>query len=302
MLLESVLAGAVRGGTSLVFAALGETVAERSGMIYLGTEGSMLSGALAAYIVGIQSGSPWLGVVAGILAGALLAMVHAGVVLQRGANQIATGLVVTFLAIGLTGMFGQDYVGVGVNPIPPAPIPGLANLPFLGPILFDHDLLTYLSFVAAFGVWFALERTRPGLTLRAAGERPEVLHVYGTSPTRVRWGALAIAGGLAGLGGAQLSTAFTLNWSENMTAGRGFVAVALVIFAGWDPRRVLVAAYLFSGTIALQLQLQARGFGVSRYLLQAAPYLVVIVALAVLSSRRVHGGPESLGSVFQAGS
>ncbi|MGH8905485.1 MAG: ABC transporter permease [Egibacteraceae bacterium] len=299
MLLESVLTGAVRGGTSILYAALGETVAERAGVIYLGTEGSMIAGALAAYIVGIRTGSPWLGVLAGMAAGAALALVHAFVVLGRGANQIATGMMVTFLGLGLTNMFGQDYVGLGVNPIPVAPIPLLADLPFVGPILFDHDPLTYLSLLAVPAVWLVLQRTRAGLVLRAAGERPEVLSVYGVSPTAVRWRALAVAGALIGLGGAQLSTAFTLNWSENMTAGRGFVAVALVIFAGWDPRKTIAAAYLFSGTIALQLQLQARGVELSPYLLQAAPYLVVIGVLALLSARRAYSGPEALGRVFE---
>jgi simple sugar transport system permease protein len=298
MLLESVLTGAVRGGTSILFATLGETVVERSGGIYLGTEGSMLCGALAAYIAGVETGSPWIGVLAGIVAGALLAGLHAVMVLWRGANQIATGLVVTFLGLGATGLFGQDYVGVGVEPISDVRIPGLADLPFLGPVLFEHDPLTYLSFVLAPAMWWVFYRTRVGLQLRAAGERPEVLRTYGTSPRTVRLLALLVGGGLAGLGGAQLSTAFALNWSEEMTAGRGFVAVALVIFAGWNPVKAVGGAYLFSGAIALQLQLQARGWEVSRYLLEALPYLLVVMVLALLSRRRAGTEPEALTHVF----
>jgi simple sugar transport system permease protein len=298
MLLESVLTGAVRGGTSILFATLGETVVERSGGIYLGTEGSMLSGALAAYIVGVETGNPWLGVLAGIAAGAFLALIHAGMVLWRGANQIATGLVVTFLAIGATALFGQDYVGVGVEPIEDVAIPGLADLPFIGPVLFDHDPLTYLSFALAPIIWWVFYRTRSGLMLRSAGERPEVLRTYGTSPQVVRLLALLVGGGLAGLGGAQLSTAFALNWSEQMTAGRGFVAVALVIFAAWNPLKAVAGAYLFSGTIALQLQLQARGWEISPYLLQALPYLLVVVVLAALSRKRAGKEPEALTHVF----
>lgn len=298
MLLESVLAGAVRGGTSILFPTLGEVIAERSGVINLGTEGCMLGGALAGYAVGLDSGSIWVGVLAGMAAGAALALLHAFLVISRGANQIACGLVITFLALGLTALYGQDYVGQGVNAIRAVPIPGLADLPFVGAVLFDHDPLTYLSFLAAPAAWFVLFRTRTGMTVRSAGERPEVLEVYGTSPAWVRYLAVVAGGALAGLGGAQLATAFALNWSENMVAGRGFVAVALVIFAGWDPRRAIVGAYLFSGAIALQLQLQARGWELSRYLLEALPYLTVIGVLVVLSRRRRHAAPEALARVF----
>lgn len=297
-MIEQVLFGAVRGGTSLLFPVLGETIAERAGVINLGTEGCMLAGALTAYIVGVESGNVWVGAAAGAVAGAALALIHAFMVLSRGANQIATGLVVTFLGIGLTALFGQDYVGVGVNGFSATPIPVLSDIPFIGHVLFDHDPLTYLSLMAAPAIWWLLFRTRSGLRLRAAGERPEVLEAHGGSPTLVRYLAVVSGGALAGLGGAQLSTAFTRDWSEGMTVGRGFVAVALVIFAAWNPLRAIGAAYLFSGAIALQLQLQARGWELSPYLLQAAPYLLVIAILAVLSRRRAHQGPEALARVF----
>ncbi len=298
-MIEAVCVGAVAGGTSILFPTLGELITERSGVINLGTEGSMLCGALAAYIIGIETGSPWLGVVAGLVAGAGLAAVHAFLVLHRGANQIATGLVVTFLGLGLTALFGQDYVGQGVVALEPVAIPGLASLPFVGPVLFDHDPLTYLSLLAVPALWWVLVGTRAGLQLRAAGERPEVLRTFGTSPRAVRYAAVIGGGGLSGLGGAQLATAFTRNWSEGMTVGRGFVAVGLVIFAAWDPRKALVGAYLFSGAIALQLQLQAQGSDISRYLLAALPYLVVIISLASLSRRRLHAAPEALNHVFE---
>lgn len=298
-MLEAVLTGAVAGGTSILFPTLGEVVSERAGVINLGTEGSMLAGALAAYAVGIETGNPWLGVVAGLVAGALLASVHAFVVLFRGANQIAVGLVVTFLGLGLTALFGQEYVGQGVVALEDVAIPGLSELPFLGSVLFDHDPLTYLSLITAVVLWWALRSTTLGLRVRAAGERPEVLQVFGTSPRAVRVLAVLTGGALAGLGGAQLSTAFTRNWSEGMTVGRGFVAVALVIFAAWDPLKAILGAYLFSGAIALQLQLQAQGSDVSRYLLQALPYLVVIVVLVALSRRRVGAAPEALDRVFE---
>ena len=297
-MLEAVLTGAVAGGTSILFPVVGETFTERSGVINLGTEGSMLAGALTAYIVGIESGSVWLGALAGAVAGAALALVHAFMVLTRGANQIATGLVVTFLGIGLTALFGQDYVGQGVNAFAAVPIPVLSDIPFIGPILFNHDPLTYIAIISGPLAWLVLFRTRFGLMVRAAGERPEVLVAYGMSATQIRYLATVLGGSLAGLGGAQLSTAFTLNWSENMTVGRGFVAVSLVIFAAWDPLKAIIGAYLFSGAIALQLQLQARGTDVSQYLLQAVPYLTVIVILAALSRHRAHDAPESLSRVF----
>ena len=298
-MLQEVLTGAVAGGTCIVFAGLGEIVAERSGIINLGTEGSMLCGALAAYAVGIETGNPWVGVVAGILAGAALSMVHALMVLHRGANQIANGLVVTFLGLGITALFGQDYVGKGVVPLQQWDVPGLSKLPFLGPILFQHDPLTYLSFLAVPALMYVIWRTRAGLVLRAAGEGPEVLSIYGTSVRRVRWVAILVGGAFAGIAGAQLSTAATLNWSEQMTVGRGFVAVALVIFAGWNPLKLMGGAYLFSGAIALQLQLQARGWELSRYLLESLPYVLVLVVLAIISRRRTHGGPAALEKVFE---
>lgn len=298
-MIEAVLTGAVRGGTSILYASLGETVSERSGVINLGIEGSMLCGALAAYAAGIATGNPWIGVIAGIAAGALLATVHAFMVLGRGSNQIATGLVVTFMGIGLTGLFGQAYVGQAVVGFENVPIPGLSELPFLGPILFDHDPLTYLSFIIAPLTWVFLFRTRSGLKVRTAGERAEVLHTFGSSPTKVRFAAVVAGGALAGMGGAQLSTALALNWSENMTVGRGFVAVALVIFAAWNPIKAIAGAYLFSGALSLQLQLQAQGSTISPFLLDALPYLVVIVVLAALGRRRVNAAPEELKHVFE---
>jgi ABC-type uncharacterized transport system permease subunit len=297
-MLEAVLTGAVAGGTSLLYTTAGETISERSGVINLGTEGSMLCGALAAYAAGIATGSPWAGVVAGLAAGAALAGVHAAIVLGRRANQIAVGLVVTFLGLGLTGLFGQEYVKQSVVGFSDWTIPGLSSIPFVGPILFDHDPLTYLSFAVAPAAWWFLFRTRAGLQVRTAGERAEVLHTFGTSPVRVRAAAVVAGGALAGLGGAQLSTAMALNWSENMTVGRGFVAVALVIFAGWNPLKAVGGAYLFSGAMALQLQLQAQGSGISPFVLDSFPYLAVIVVLALLGRRRLNTGPAELEKVF----
>ena len=300
-MLEAILIGAVRGGTSMVFATVGETVCERSGVINLGVEGSMLAGALTAYAVGIETGSPWLGALAAVVAGLLLSMVHAFMVIRRRANQIATGLAVTFLGLGATSLFGQGYGSQGVKAFTTHAVPGLSDLPFLGPILFDHDPLTYLSFGVAPAAWWFLYRTGLGLRIRAAGENPEVLETMGTSSERVRWIAVAVGGGLAGLGGAQLATAFGRTWSEDMIAGRGFIAVALVIFAGWNPLVTVAGAYLFSGAVAFQLELQARGAEVSIFLLDAIPYIAVLAVLAGMSGRRRHAAPEALNAVFDAG-
>jgi simple sugar transport system permease protein len=281
-----------------VFAGVGETIAERSGVINLGCEGSMLVGALAAYAVGIETGNPWLGALAGVIAGIALSLVHGLLVLVRGANQIATGLAVTFLGLGATALFGQSYVSQGVVPFDTWAIPGLSSIPFLGPVFFDHDPLTYLSFILVPAAWWFLFRSGSGLRLRAAGERPGVLGTMGVDARVSRWIAVAVGGGLAGLGGAQLSTAFARTWSENMVAGRGFIAVALVIFAAWNPVGILVGAYLFSGAVALELELQARGTDVSIFLLAAVPYAVVLIVLSLLSRRRKFAAPESLSTVF----
>jgi general nucleoside transport system permease protein len=297
-LITEVAAGGVRGGTSILYAALGETIAERAGVIYLGTEGSMLTGALAAYAVTSSTGSPWVGLVAGAVAGALLALVHAVVVLWRGANQLATGFVVLFLGLGLTSLFGAAYVGREIVAFKPYAIPGLSRIPFVGEVLFHHDPLTYLSYLVAPAMWWLLYRSRLGLRVRGAGEKPDVLRAYGHSPTLVRYLAVVAAGLLAGVGGAQLSTAYTNQWFENMTAGRGFIAVALVIFAAWHPLRAVGGAYLFGAALALSPALQARGIGLNQFVLDALPYVVTLLALVVLGRRRANAAPDALAQVF----
>ena len=294
-----VMVGAVRGGTSILYAALGETMSERAGVINLGTEGCMLVGALAGYAVTASSGNPWVGVLAGAAAGALLALVHAVLVLSRGANQLATGLVVLFLGLGLTSLFGAAYVGRSINAFTPFAIPGLSAIPGLGDIFFNHDPLTYVSYLAGPAVWWLLYRSRPGLILRAAGERQDVLAAYGHSPLRVRYLAVVGGGALAGIGGAQLSTAYANAWFENMTQGRGFIAVALVIFAAWHPLRAVGGAYLFGAALALSPALQARGYGLNQFALDAIPYLVTIAVLVGLGRRRAHAAPEGLRKVFE---
>jgi simple sugar transport system permease protein len=298
-LVTEVSTGAVRGGTSILFAALGETVSERSGVINLGIEGSMLAGCLAAYAATSQFGSPWAGVVAGALAGGALAMVHALMVIQFRTNQLATGLVVMFLGLGLTSLFGVSYVSKVIDNFTPWDVPLLSKIPFFGSVLFQHDPLVYVSYVMAPVVWWALTRTRVGLLVRAAGERPEALATYGYDPAIVRFGAVTVGGMLAGIGGAHLSTAYANAWFENMTLGKGFVAVALVIFAAWSPLKAVGGAYLFGAALALAPALQARGHNVNQFLLDAMPYVLTLLALVIFGRKRVDEAPEGLKEVFE---
>lgn len=297
-LVVDVLSGGVRGGTSILYAGLGETVSERAGVINLGTEGCMLVGALGAYAAAAETGSPWWGVLAGALAGGLLALVHAILVVSRGANQFASGLTVLFLALGLTSLYGGEYVGKPITGLDPIHLPLLSDIPGLGAILFQQDALTYLSFLAAPALWWLLHRSRAGLLLRTAGEASDVLSVHGYSMPRVRYAAVTAGGALAGIGGAHLSIAYTQSWFENMIVGRGFIAVALVIFASWQPLRVMAGAYLFGAALALSPALQARGYSVNQFALDVLPFLVTLLVLAFLGKRTLQSAPAELKRVF----
>ena len=294
-----VLSGAVRGGTSILFAALGETIVQRAGIVNLGVEGSMLGGALAGYALAAQSNDPWIGVAAGGVVGGLLALVHAYFVLARRANQLATGLVVLFLALGLTSMFGVAYVSKVSPPLSLWAVPGLSRIPWVGPILFFQDPLTYLSYFLVPATWLLLFRTRWGLLLRGSGERTEVLAAYGHRVKLIQYLAVTGGGVLAGVGGAQLSTAYAHAWFENMTQGRGFVAVAVVIFAARQPLKVAAGAYLFGAALALSPALQARGYGINQFALNAVPYLLTIAVLVIVGRRGAIEAPEGLQKVFE---
>jgi general nucleoside transport system permease protein len=298
-LFTEVSTGAVRGGTSILFAALGETISERAGVINLGIEGSLLAGCLAAYAATSASGSAWVGVLAGAAAGGALALVHALMVVKFRTNQLATGLVVMFLGLGLTALFGVAYVSKVIDNFTPWRVPGLSSIPVIGEVFFRHDPLVYVSYVMAPLLWFALTRTRVGLLVRTAGERPEVLATYGYDPALIRIATVVVGGMLAGIGGAHLSTAYANAWFENMSNGRGFVAVALVIFAAWHPLKAVGGAYLFGAALALAPALQARGYGVNQFALDAMPYVLTLVVLVVFGRRRVDEAPEGLRAVFE---
>lgn len=297
-MIADILTGAIRSGTSVMLASQGELVSERAGVINLGTEGSMLAGALGGFAVTVWTGNPWLGALAGGLCGLLIASIHAFLVLSCGANQLATGLTIMFFGMGVTAFFGRDFVSqqiVGFNPVA---IPGLSDIPFIGPILFNHDPLTYLSILLVPFLWYVIFRTRVGIMLRTAGEREEVLFASGVNPKLVRYLAVLAGGFLAGIGGAQLSIAYTHSWVENMTAGRGVVAVALVIFASWKPARAMLGAYLFGAAQALQLTVQQQGLAISPFFLFMVPYLLTLLALLIVERRKKSQTPEALGRVF----
>jgi simple sugar transport system permease protein len=299
-LATEVLTGGVRGGTSILYAALGESISELAGVVYLGTEGSMLAGALAGYAVAAETGHPWLGVLAGAAAGGLLALVHAYAVLSRGANQLATGLVVLFLGLGLTSLFGVSYVQALAPTFKPVEIPVLHSIPVIGDAFFAQDPLVYLSFVLVPLSWWVIRRSRWGVLLRAAGERSEVLVTHGHGVRPIQYLAVVVGGMFAGIGGVHLSTAYTKAWFENMAQGRGFVAVAVVMFAARQPFKVAGGAYLFGAALALSPALQARGYGINQFALDAVPYLVTLVVLILLGRRRANDQPEGLSKVFDS--
>lgn len=298
-LVVDVMSGGVRGGTSIMYAGLGETVSERAGVINLGTEGSMLTGALGAYIVCVETGSPWLGALAGGVAGGALALLHAYLVVNRGASQFASGLTMLFLALGVTSLFGATYVGRPVNGFDEWDLPLLSGIPAIGPIFFQHDALLYLSYLVVPLVWWTLFRTRIGLLVRTAGERSESLTVHGYSVQALRMGAVTFGGFMAGLGGAHLSIAYANAWFENMVSGRGFIAVALVIFAVWNPFRVMAGAYLFGMAIALGSALQARGYELNQFALDAIPFVLTLGVLTLLGKRTLSSSPAELKRVFE---
>jgi simple sugar transport system permease protein len=273
-------------GTPLVFAALGELVTEKSGVLNLGVEGMMLVGAVVAFIVAAGTKSPWLGVVAGMAAGAALSIVFAVVTLTLQANQVASGLALSLFGVGLSAFIGLPYVSVVIEPI--RPVLGINPL-----------VVVSLALFAAIH-WF-LFHTRGGLVLRAVGESPQSAHAIGYPVTRIRYLAVMFGGACAGLGGAYLSIAYNPSWVEGMTAGRGWIALALVVFATWKPWRVLAGAYLFGGVTLAQFQAQALGVDIPAQYLSMLPYLATIVVLAIISRDAATiklNAPHSLGRAF----
>ena len=299
MTLESLvplLAATVQSGTPILYATLGEILTERSGTLNLGVEGMMMVGALAAFLTGEATGQPFLGFLAGGLLGSLLAGVHGLICLGFQGNQVVSGLALTILGTGLANYLGTPYDGQSIQGFQALPVPFLSQVPIVGPMLFNQDPLVYLSYVMPLLLWITLRFTRWGLALRAVGEYPEAALAAGISIVATRWVGILAGGCLVGFGGAYLSLAYTHLWTTGLSAGRGWIAVALVIFAFWRPWRAMAGAYLFGGVMAFQFRLQAAGTHLPSSLLMMLPYGLTIAVL-VLSSWKGRGieAPAFLG-------
>ena len=299
MTLESLvplLAATVQSGTPILYATLGEILTERSGTLNLGVEGMMMVGALAAFLTGEATGQPFLGFLAGGLLGGLLAGVHGLICLGFQGNQVVSGLALTILGTGLANYLGTPYDGQSIQGFQALPVPLLSQVPVLGPMLFKQDPLVYLSYAMPLLLWITLRFTRWGLALRAVGEYPEAALAAGISIVATRWVGILAGGCLVGFGGAYLSLAYTHLWTTGLSAGRGWIAVALVIFAFWRPWRAMAGAYLFGGVMAFQFRLQAAGTHLPSSLLMMLPYGLTIAVL-VLSSWKGRGieAPAFLG-------
>ncbi|HDI01375.1 MAG TPA: ABC transporter permease [Candidatus Bathyarchaeota archaeon] len=292
---------AIRSGTPLLLAALGEIFAERSGVMNLGIEGMMLVGAITGFAVALATGQPWLGLLAACAAGLLMSLIHAFLSISLYANQVVSGLSLSMLGLGLSSLMGYAYVGVALpSRILPSPVPGLADLPVVGPALFCQDPVVYLALALAIASWFVLYKTKWGIMIRATGDDPSAADAMGINVYLVRYICVAFGGALAGLAGAYLSLVLTPAWVECMTAGRGWIAFALVIFALWDPLKAILGAYLFGATEALQFYIQA-SLGVDATLLGMMPYVATILAMLVAASevlRKRLGAPAALGKPY----
>ena len=290
------LAAAVQSGTPVLYATLGEIFTEKSGILNLGVEGVMMVGALTAFVTTKLSGSPTFGFLMGGCAGAILAGIHGIVCLLFQGNQVVSGLALTILGVGLADYLGTPFIGQTAPGFNPFPFPLLSNIPFLGPIFFDHDVLVYISYIIPFLMWVFFRYTRWGLGLRAVGEYPQAAMAGGIGVVSYRWAGVLVGGYLVGFGGAYLSLAYTHLWTNGLSAGRGWIAVALVIFSFWNPMRAIVGAYLFGGVMAFQLRLQATGTHVPSSLLLMLPYALTVMVLVVSSWRgRGSEAPAALG-------
>ena len=301
-LFEAILLTVITASTPLVIAAIGELVVERAGVLNLGLEGMMIMGAACGFAVAILTGNSLAGVLAAIAAGVALSALFAALTLGLAANQVASGLALTIFGLGLSGVIGAPFVGAKRDAMPKLDLPILTDLPLIGKALFGQDPFVYASLALVVAVWWFLERTRGGLVLRACGESHASAHALGFPVLRIRLLAVLFGGGCAGLAGAYLSLVYTPFWSPGMTAGRGWIALAIVVFASWRPTRLLAGAYLFGGVTIMQLHAQGMGVPIPSQLMAALPYLITVVALVVIMSRRSgrSAGPASLGMPFVA--
>ncbi len=300
-----ILIAAVGMGTPLLFATLGGVLSERAGVINLGMEGLMLIGALVAFVVMLNTGNYFYSVLAAALASGIVSIIHGIVCLMLRASQIASGLAMTFFGSGLSGLLGDKLTGETVEPLIRIPIPLLSSIPILGRVLFNQDMLVYFSYFCVVLSWWLLFKTRLGLNIRSMGEAPEVCDSLGLSVISYRFFAVIGGGMLIGIGGAYFPLVLTPFWVDGITAGRGWIAVALVIFAFWDPIKALGGAYLFGIALALELRLQLLGIQISPYFLKMLPYILTIFVLTLATIRHNRLGiqvmPLALGNIFFRG-
>lgn len=299
------IASAIQAGTPILYATLGEILCERSGILNLGVEGMMLIGAMTGFAVTLHTGSPVLGALAAIPAAGLMAAIHAFLTVSLQANQVVSGLGLTIFGIGMSGFLGASLVGRKGAGFAPIKIPLLGDIPFLGPALFHHDAMVYLAILLVPVTWYYLFKTRPGLTLRACGENPSAADAWGESVALTRYIHVILGGCLAGLGGAYLSLGYTHMWVENMVAGRGWIALALVIFGFWHPGKAALGALLFGGVGVIQLRAQAAGANIPSSFMSMMPYLLTVIVLVLIMIRQRKTGrvdaPAALGLSFRRG-
>lgn len=294
----STLAAMVAAGTVLLLASLGEIISEKGGVLNLGVEGMILVGAITGFMAAQATGSLLVAVLAAIVAGGLMSLIHAVLTVSMRANQVVSGLALTIFGSGMSAFLGKDYVGVpAVVHFQNAPIPALSGIPFFGPILFNQNILVYLSILLVPAVWFILNRTHLGLKIKSAGENPAATDAAGINIFAVRYGCTIAGGMFSGLAGAFLSLAYNSSWIENISAGQGWIAVALVIFAMWNPWKALLGSYLFGLISILGLRLQAVGIQIPSSLFSMLPYILTIVVLIFVTGRlrgRGDGAPAAL--------
>jgi simple sugar transport system permease protein len=298
----SVLQRTLIAGTPLLLATIGEVICERSGILNLGVEGMMAIGAVTAFIVTLTTGNPWLGLVAAIIATALISGIHAFVSITLQASQVVSGLALTMLGLGISGLVGKPYIGKPLaEKMATWPIPILSDMPVVGVIFFDHSPYFYMAILLALIAWFVLQHTRLGISIRSAGENPRATETQGISVYKIRYWCVIVGGAFAGMAGAHLSTSYSKSWIEGMTAGRGWIVIALTIFALWNPMRAIIGAFLFGGIFVLQYLLQP--LGISPNLLAILPYLSTLLVLFIgaLHDSRKLNAPAMLAEPYRRG-
>ncbi len=299
--IAALLTAAIVAGTPILFAALGELLTEKSGILNLGVEGMMLVGAVVGFIFTIKTGNHWYGFSAAMISGGLTALIHAFISVTLKGNQVVCGLALTIFGTGTSGFLGKAYQGLPTaDPVSKIAVPYLSDIPVIGKIFFNHDPLVYIAFILAIIFWLIIYRTKWGLSIRAVGENPAAADAVGISVSRVRYFCTIVGGMMAGLGGAYLSLVYAPSWQENMTAGRGWIAVALVIFALWNPIWAIAGSYLFGAVEAMTFGLQIAGIKMSAFFLQMLPYLFTVIVLVVVTikMRQDAGAPNALSVAY----